>query len=132
MEILSKRHEVEEVRYERQFQYKADQYFNGKQFNSGYGFPVDKNGRLLSTEKPAQNNFNRLPHDPEYIDFGVQELHRKYMEPAVGKCSCGGKVVLDGSYMGVSQCGCCGKWYDMNGHEMNPPEQWEEPIDYDY
>jgi len=132
MKIISERHDVHEVHYEHQFQYRDDRYFKGGSFNSGYSFPVDKNGNLIATNEVMRGNYKKVFSDPNYIDLGVEELHRTYKVPAIGRCSCSAEVVLDGSYMGVSQCGCCGKWYDMNGLLMKSPEYWEEPIDYDY
>ena len=129
IKVISKRHEVTEVWYEWQFQYKADPYFRGR-FNGGCSFKVDKAGRLLDIKNQGAN-FARVRVSDEYIDFGIQECTRTYMEPAVGKCFCGRGVVLSGHYHGASDCEC-GRWYGMNGEEMVPPDQWQEPIDYDY
>jgi len=132
MKIISESRDVNEVWYEHQFQYRDDRYFKGGRFSSGYSFPVDKSGNLLATNDVMRGNYKKVFGDPNYIDLGVQELRRTYRAPAVGRCPCGTDVVLDGSYMGVSQCDCCGKWYDMNGNLMKSPEYWEEPIDYAY
>ena len=70
MEILSKQHDVEIVRYEHQFQYKTD---------------------------------------PDYS------------EPAVGRCLCGAKVYTDENFIGLTECKC-GRWYYMDGTELEPSE----------
>lgn len=54
-------------------------------------------------------------------------------EPRYGKCEeCGARVDLDGyDYMGAVQCPKCGQWYNLNGEELLPPDQWGE-VDEDY
>ena len=32
--------------------------------------------------------------------------------------------------MGAFEC-ACGQWYNMFGQELNPPEDWEEPLEED-
>lgn len=126
IEIISARRRVEDVRYERQFQYKADSYFNGYDFTDGYAFPVDKKGNPLPMSEAALKNFNSIKTDERYIDLGINEVRRSSTEPAIGKCLCGAHVVLDGSYLGASECGKCGRWYGMNGQEFTHPSQWEK------
>ena len=116
MEILSKQHEVEIVRYEHQFQYRTDPDFSGV-----YSFPVDKNGNLLA--ETMQINFDGISDNPDYVDFGVKEIRYMGTEPTVGKCICGAKVYLDESFTGVTECDC-GRWYYMDGTELEPSDQW--------
>jgi len=111
MEILSKQHEIEVVRYEHQFQYKADPDFCGS-----YSFPVDRNGNLLA--QAMQINFNEISGNPDFIDFGIKEMRYTGMELTVGKCVCGAKVYLDESFTdGLVECEC-GRWYRMDGTEL--------------
>jgi len=111
MEILSKQHEVEIVRYEHQFKY-ADPDFCG-----GYSFPVDKNGNLLA--ETMHNNFDEISSNPDFIDLGIKEIRYTGTEPTVGKCVCGAKVYLDESFTdGVVECEC-GRWYCMDGTELS-------------
>jgi len=117
MEILSKQHEVEVVRYEHQFKYKTDPYFSGC-----FSFPVDENGNLLA--QTMQINFDGVSSNPDYIDSGVKEIRYTGIEPTVGKCVCGAKVYLDESFTGLTECEC-GRWYYMDGTELEPPsDQW--------
>jgi len=113
MEILSKQHEVEVVRYEHHFLYKTDPDFNGC-----FSFPVDNNGNLLA--QTMQISFEEMLRNPEYIDFGVKEIRYTGIEPTVGKCVCGAKVYLDESFTGLTECEC-GRWYLMDGTELEPP-----------
>jgi len=132
IQIISERQTKEVVCYEHQFQNKD--YYKGDYFTAGFVFPSDKDGNILTASmcKEAIDNYNRVKTDEKYIDFGVQKITRCYTEPAVGKCVCGARIILDGSYMGASCCDECGRWYSMNGQELNPPEQWEEPLEEDW
>ena len=112
MEILNRRHDVEIVRYERQFQYKADPFFSGC-----HSFPVDKDGNLLA--ETMHIKFDEIAGNPDYVDFGVKEIRYTGTEPAVGKCACGAKVYLDESFTGITECEC-GRWYFMDGTELEP------------
>jgi len=115
MEILSKRHKVEVVRYEHLFQYKTDPDFCGS-----YSFPVDKDGNLLV--ETMQINFDGVLGSPDYVDFGIKEIRYTGTEPSVGKCICGAKVYLDESFTGVTECEC-GRWYCMDGTELMLSDQ---------
>jgi len=110
MEILSKQHEVEVVRYEHLFQYKTDPDYIG-----GCSFPVDKNGNLLVDT--MQINFDEILGSQEYIDFGIKEIRYTGTEPTIGKCVCGAKVYLDENFNSVTECEC-GRWYYQDGTEV--------------
>ena len=116
MEILSKQHEVEVVRYEHIFQYKTEPDFSG-----GFSFPVDKDGNLLV--ETMQFNFDEVSGSQDYIDSGIKEIRYIEMEPTIGKCVCGAKVYMDESFIGVTECKC-GRWYHMDGTELELPDQW--------
>lgn len=46
----------------------------------------------------------------------------RYIEPAVGKCDCGGLVSLEGFTNACS----CGRLYNMSGQELSDPRFWGE------
>jgi len=114
MEIISRQHEVEVVRYEHQFHYKADTEFQGD-----CSFPVDKDGNLLV--ETMQYSFYEVSGSPDYIDFGIKEIRYTGTVPTVGKCVCGAKVYLDESFDGLTECEC-GRWYYMDGTELEPSD----------
>jgi len=116
MEILSKQHITEIVRYEHQFQYKTDPCFTGN-----FTFPVDENDNLLV--ETMRFNFDEALNNPDFIDFGVKEIRYTGTEPAIGICVCGAKVYLDESFQGVTECEC-GRWYYMDGTELKVTDQW--------
>lgn len=95
--------------------------------NAGFMFPALPNGEVdfdhMSRE--AKDNYITCLSDdrltgPEFI---VDK--RTYINPAVGRCSCGREVVLDTDYLGAVRCEC-GKWYNLFGQELRDPEYWEE------
>jgi len=110
MEIISRQHEVEVVRYEHQFQYKTDTEYKGD-----CSFPVGKDGNLLV--ETMQYSFDEVSGSPDYIDSGVKEIRYIGTEPTIGKCVCGAKVYLDKSFDGLTECEC-GRWYYMDGTEL--------------
>ena len=106
-----------------EFLYKDDK-------NAGFMFPALPNGEpdFDHMPKEAKANYEKCLTDdrleaPEFI----KDEHT-YMNPAVGLCSCGKEVVLDGGYQGAVQCDC-GKWYNLFGQELRDPEYWERDDD---
>ena len=101
---------------------------------SGFGFPCDAEGKLLPELSPeAKANYAYCMAHPEEFPYAWNEMRvhaRRYVEPASGLCSCGERVTLHGSYMGADQCPGCGRWYNVYGQELLPPEQWEDQEDY--
>ena len=87
---------VTEVRYELAFD---DGYGNG------YGFPCDANG---------------------VVDGGLTSDALRNLEEDQGTCRCGETVYLHDQYRAACQCQKCGRWYNLFGQELLPPEMWEE------
>lgn len=120
----------EEVRYALMFY--VDRY-------GGYAFPCDKDGNVLmdQMEEPARRNYADCLAHPEKYPYSFNEVHReesRYREPDTGVCHCGQKMYLTNEYMGACQCPECGQWYNINGQELLPPDEWGwdgTPIDAD-
>ena len=96
---------------------------------NGFGFPCDSTGKLLDGLNPAAYENYRfcLQHPERFARFNkVVCTNHKVKYPARGTCSCGTEVELIDSYMGACQCVTCGKWYNLFGQELLPPDQWED------
>ena len=95
----------------------------------GFEFPCDEQGTLLPDLTPeARANYEHCMAHPELFPVAWNSFRRRvrsYMEPAVGTCVCGTRVELYGAYMGAEKCPGCGRWYNIYGQELLPPEQWE-------
>ena len=102
---------------------------------SGYSFPCDQAGNVFPLEyQCARDNLQYcLDHPEEFVDWKrVEREVRKYTEPAHGTCSCGREVYLWDQYYGACECEC-GKWYNLFGQELLPPDQWElDPAEEEY
>lgn len=106
-------------------------------FDDGYGngfcFPCTLEGEPMLTDCNRPNYEFALSHPEKFERYNkVIERKWRYKENAKGTCGCGEKIELYDEYMGACQCPKCGQWYNLFGQRLNPPEQWEEPIDYDY
>ena len=100
-------------------------------YNNGYGFPCDVNGKLLQSEEEnpcAHVNMRRcLEHPEKFVRFNkIIATERRAYDNAHGTCICGNEVELWDSYLGACQCETCGRWYNLFGQELLPPENWEE------
>ena len=108
-----------------EFRYKDDP-------EAGFCFPATSSGEpdfsCMSPE--AKANYFACLTDDRLIQEEFEPHVRTYMNPAIGKCSCGSDVVLDADYMGAVQCEC-GRWYNLFGQELRDPKYWEED-DGDY
>ena len=97
--------------------------------NNGFAFPCDENGNVMLEDRPyARKNYEEcLKHPERFVRFNKVTEHRQtYREPDEGICSCGNTVVLANQYMGACQCEKCGRWYNLFGQSLLPPEYWEE------
>ena len=104
--------------------------------NNGFGFPCDKDGKLLESEDKnpaAHRNYQEcLKHPERFVRFNrIVRTERRVRENAHGICVCGEEVELWNQYMGACECPNCGRWYNLFGEELNPPELWEEDLSED-
>lgn len=103
---------------------------------NGFGFPCDEHGNLPPDLNPdAAANLAWCREHPERFARSGKVLRRvySYREPAHGTCSCGETVMLTNEYCGACECPNCGKWYNLFGQELEPPERWDkDELDYEY
>ena len=94
--------------------------------NNGFAFPCDADGNLLPMHECAMKNYKNCMAHPEKFERWNKKirLHRRYKENAHGRCICGREVVLWDQYYGSCECEC-GRWYNLFGQELLPPEAWE-------
>ena len=95
---------------------------------NGAGFPCDASGNIINLRPEAVANLAWCMEHPEKFKRAgeVVEYHRTYKEEDYGICDCGETVYLGNQYMGACQCPKCGKWYNLFGQSLLPPEAWEE------
>lgn len=96
---------------------------------NGFWFPCDKEGNLLPgvTDAARENQSFCFRHPERYTRWNkVVERRRDERTSPVGICECGAKIDLYDSYLGACECPGCGKWYNLFGQELLPPENWQE------
>lgn len=101
--------------------------FDDGVFN-GYGFPCDENGKIFDdASDAAKENYKWcLEHPEKFVRFNEILKHkRRTYDEAHGTCRCGNEVELYDQYQGACECDKCGKWYNLFGQELLPPEEWE-------
>lgn len=114
------------VTYHTQVDY--DLVFDNGQGN-GFAFPCTADGELLPEINPAAYvSYLWCMQSPSSFKRFNKVVERKYRirEDAHGTCTCGCEVWLIDQYCGACQCPDCGRWYNLFGQELMPPEQWEE------
>lgn len=111
------------------------------EYGNGCSFPCDAAGNPFVSEmsQAALDNMARCKAHPEDYVYAGRVVRRKWRchDDSHGTCSCGREVYLWDQYLGACECEC-GKWYNLFGQELNPPERWElndadggyEPEDY--
>lgn len=97
--------------------------------NNGFGFPCDKDGKLLESEEQnpaAHRNYQECLKHPDWFErFNcIVRTERRVLDNAHGTCICGEDVELWDQYLGACECPNCGRWYNLFGQELNPPEYW--------
>lgn len=99
---------------------------------NGFWFPCSPEGKPFLTDCNRQNYEFAVAHPEKFARYKkvVEERH-SFKANATGTCGCGEKIELYDEYMGACQCPKCGQWYNLFGQSLNPPEDWEEPVDYD-
>ena len=96
---------------------------------NGFGFPCNASGSVGTCLNPAAaaNLAYCRQHPEKFKRAGeVVEHRRRYKEEDYGTCECGETVYLVNQYMGACQCPNCGRWYNLFGQSLLPPEAWEE------
>ena len=103
-----------------EFKYKDDP-------EAGFCFPATVHGDPdFSRMGPeAQANYKACLTDERLTEAEFETREWPYINPAVGKCSCGKEVVLECDYQGAVRCDC-GRWYNLFGQELRDPKYWEE------
>jgi hypothetical protein len=103
-----------------EFKYKDDP-------EAGFCFPATSSGEpdFSSMSPEAIANYKACLTDDRLIQEEFEPREWTYINPAVGKCSCGREVILDADYMGAVQCEC-GRWYNLFGQSLIDPKYWEE------
>lgn len=104
--------------------------------SSGFSFPCDEHGNVFPFEFDcARKNYEWCMAHPEEFDAEWNEFRtwkNTYREPAHGTCVCGEEVYLIDEYQGACECPNCGRWYNLFGQELLPPDQWESDYYDDY
>lgn len=97
---------------------------------TGFIFHCDEHGKIKDLPEEAQANFEYCKAHPEEFARAGEMIDNSYtyIEPAHGMCACGEEIILEG-YHGVCQCPKCGRWYNLFGQELLPPDQWEDDLE---
>lgn len=113
------------VEFAIEFEYEED---------GGFSFPCDGQGNVGELPPEAQKNYEYcLAHPEEFEVWNVMNsYYREWMEPGSGDCICGNRVELRNQYQGACECEKCGRWYNLFGQELLPPEYWESEYDEHY
>lgn len=97
---------------------------------SGFAFPCDSQGNIYVSELPeaAWKNLQWcIENANRFVKVNELEVNKwRYRVPASGTCDCGNEIDLIGYYYGATRCEKCGRWYNVFGQELLPPEDWEE------
>lgn len=103
--------------------------------NGGARFPCDAEGVVMieRLHPEAVENLARCKAHPEkFVRYNeVVAVRRTFVEPARGTCDCGETVILENQYYGACQCTSCGRWYNLFGESILPPDQWGDDL-YEY
>ena len=95
----------------------------------GFWFPCDEDGNVLPMENPAAHEnlaYCRANADRFARSGKVVRQQNSYRARPSGICDCGELVELRNEYQGACQCPKCGRWYNLSGQELLPPDRWEE------
>lgn len=116
--IIEQAHDIYTEKKVRLFELRRDR-------DCGFQFDVVE-GKTVFQCKAAQKNFQYcLEHPWEYEDKGIVTQRESGWQEARAICECGKEIFLQGTYMGASQCGYCGRWHNLFGQELLPPESWD-------
>ena len=98
--------------------------------DGGFSFPCDETGKPLfdDTTDVAKENYEWcMAHPEKFVRFNEVRHHVSHYKPnAHGTCVCGAEVELYDQYMGACECPNCGRWYNLFGQSLVPPNQWSQ------
>lgn len=95
---------------------------------SGYSFPCDENGTILTTEmqQPGLENLAKCQNGTyDIICVGLVKSEWTYWQHAIGRCQCKRTVDL----IDFTNACACGRYYNSSGQELCHPSLWEETWD---
>ena len=109
--------------------------FDDGEGTASYCFICTPSGEVVDLPEEAKENYQFcMEHPEEFSRWNeIERLKWKYREPARGTCICGEEVELYDQYSGACQCPNCGRWYNLFGQSLLPPDQWEsDPSEEEY
>ena len=98
--------------------------------DAGFSFPATPSGEpdFKKMTPEAKANYESCLTDTRLENRGFEVREWTYVNPAVGKCSCGKEIILDSQFEGATCCEC-GRWYNVYGQELR--SNWYEDRDDD-
>lgn len=131
LKIIRQREHVERLSYGLHFD--AIDPATGKPFErgNGVGFDCDEHGAIIETDPQCLAHVRdvRAKVGTEFSEPYINTFRSHWVEPAVGRCSCGREVVLSDPLDNECECGAC---YNMSGQAVIPSRCCDdrgEPID---
>lgn len=116
--IIEPAHRVQIAKEVRLFELLVDR-------NCGFQFDV-VDGKTVFLCEEAKKNFQYcIEHPEEYEDKGIVIQKVMGRQEARAICECGKEIFLHNTYIGAGQCEHCGRWHNLMGQELMPPECWE-------
>jgi len=85
--------------------------------------------RVVDTKSGKTSTVVRVKAETEFSEPYINTFRSHWVEPAVGRCSCGREVVLSDPLDNECECGAC---YNMSGQAVIPSRCCDdrgEPID---
>ena len=119
MKLISQRQRITDVEYFLEFDVNDCP-------GAGFGFDCDERGNVdFSALSPAAlANLDLCLCGSDNISYaGIRKHVHIYIQPAIGLCSCGDQVSLDGF---TNTCDNCGADYNQSGQRLAPRSHWGE------
>ena len=107
------------------------EFFYSEDRNVGFCFPANPDGTIALDQMidEAKVNYEYCLTNTDLIGPEFNTYTNTYINPAVGRCTCGADIVLENKYLGATDCKC-GRWYNLFGQELTDPKYWE--VNYEY
>jgi len=117
MRIIQPKQWMESVSFSLSFQ-------NLEPHTGGYSFDCDENGNVDESKMHplALENYRKCLAGEGVGPAKIERYENSWMEPAVGQCHCGSKVIL-AKFTNTCKCGVD---YNFAGQALAPRSQWGE------